>query len=94
MNYLKDDENKNFNWGFMKGKFSDILGEDLWSDITSMFPKHSPNTDMYRTDNEIVIVAEMPGVTSSDDISIRLKGLKLSMSGKIPYNYPEVEFEE
>lgn len=91
MKDLKDDANKNFNWGFMKGKFSDILGEDLWSDITSMFPKRSPNTDMYRTDNEIVIVAEMPGVISSDDISIRLKGLKLSMSGKIPYNYPVEE---
>ena len=91
MKDLKDDANKNFNWGFMKGKFSDILGEDLWSDITSIFPGRGPNTDMYRTDDEIVVVAEIPGVTSSDNISIRLKGLKLSISGKIPCNYPVEE---
>lgn len=91
MKDFNDDANKNFSWGFMKGKFSDILGEDLWSGINSIFPGRGPNTDMYRTDNEIVVVAEMPGVTSSDDISIRLKGLKLSMSGNIPYNYPVEE---
>lgn len=88
MSDFSNDANKNFNWGFMKGKFGEILGEDLWGEITNIFPKRGPNTDMYRTDNEIVIVAEIPGVTSSNDISIRLKGLKLSLSGKIPYNYP------
>lgn len=88
MKDLNNDANQNFNWGFMKDKFNDILGEDLWNEITNIFPRRGPNTDMYRTDSEIVIVAEMPGVTSSNDISIRLKGLKLSLSGKIPYNYP------
>jgi HSP20 family protein len=85
---LNNDANKNFNWGFMKGKFGEILGEDLWGEITNIFPKRGLNTDMYKTDTEIVIVAEIPGVTSSNDINIRLKGLKLSLSGKIPYNYP------
>lgn len=88
MKDLNEDVNNDFNWDFMKGKFNDIFGEDLWSDITNIFPRRGPNTDMYRTDNEIVIVTEMPGVTSSNVISIRLKGLKLSLSGKIPYNYP------
>lgn len=88
MEDFKDDTNNNFNWGFMKGKFSDILREDLWDEITSIFPRRGPNADMYRTDDEIVAVVEMPGVTSSEGISIRLKGLELSISGKVPCNYP------
>lgn len=88
MDDFKDYSNNNFGWGFMKGKLNDLLGEDLFDELTSIFPKRSPNADMYRTDEEIVAVIEMPGVTSSDGISIRLKGLKLSISGKIPCNYP------
>lgn len=72
----------------MKGKFNDLLGEDLLDEITSLFPKRGPNADMYKTSDEIVVVVEMPGVTSSEGISIRLKGLKLSISGKVPCNYP------
>lgn len=91
MKDLKDDENSNFNWSSLTGKFNDILGEDIWSEITSIFPKRTPNADMYKTDNDIVVVAEMPGVTSSDGINIRLKGLKLSISGEIPCSYPVEE---
>lgn len=91
MKDFSDDADKNFNFGFMKGKINDIFGEDLWSEITSIFPTRGPNTDMYKIDNEIVVISEIPGVTSSDDISIRLKGLKLSISGKTPYNYPVEE---
>ena len=87
MEDLEDDTNNNFSWGFMKGKFSDILGDDLLDEITSIFPKRTPNTDMYRTDDEIVVAVEMPGITSTEGISIRLKGLKLSISGEVPCNY-------
>lgn len=83
-----DGENNNINWGFITGKFNDMLGEDLWSEITSIFPKRGPNADMYRTDDEIVALVEMPGVTQAEGISIRLKGLKLFISGEIPCNYP------
>lgn len=93
MKNYNDDANKGFNWNFMQGKFKDILGEDFWQDINNVLPRRGPSVDMYRTDNEIVVVAELPGGYSTGDINIRLRGLKLYISGNVPYNYPIPEDE-
>jgi len=49
------------------------------------FPRTTqlPRIDMYETDNEIVVSAEIPGVESKDDIDVSITDNQLSLSGEI-----------
>jgi HSP20 family protein len=47
----------------------------------------TPAVDIYETDNELVLVADMPGV-DSDDLDIDLDDDTLSIVGKVKLNQP------
>jgi len=48
----------------------------------------TPAVDIYETDNELVLVADMPGV-DSEDLDIDLDDDTLSIVGKVKHNEPE-----
>lgn len=76
-----------FNWSDMPKDAQYYLGEDFWGEINRMIPKPGPCVDMYRTDNEVIVIVEVPGISSTDKISIRIKGFKLLIEGEIPWTY-------
>lgn len=73
-----------FSWSKLPEGAEDVLGKDFWNDIQQLFPKKGPLIDMYETENEGIILVEMPGVHSMNDIRIKQKGMNLVILGTIP----------
>lgn len=90
---MAEGKTKIFNWSDMPKEARNYLGEDFWREINRMIPRHGPAVDMYKTDKEVVVLAEMPGIKTSERISIKIKGLKLTISGEIPWTYPVAQQE-
>ena len=90
---MPDGKTKVFEWKGMHEKAQQILGEDFWHEINKMIPKQGPPIDMYKTEEQVVVVVEVPGLISQDKLAIRIKGMKLLISGEIPMTYPVMEVE-
>ena len=90
---MPDGKAKIFEWKGMPEKAQQILGEDFWFEINKMIPKQGPPIDVYKTEEQMVVVVEVPGLASADKLTIRIKGMKLLISGDIPMTYPAAEGE-
>lgn len=90
---MGSNKNKSFDWRDMNEKASKVLGDDFWDEINSVIPKRGPCIDVYQTSDEVVVVVEASGTVSPDDINVHMAGLKLILSGKIPWIYPVSEEE-
>lgn len=84
---------KVFDWNGIPEKAGQILGEDFWYEINRMMPKQGPPIDIYKTAEHVVVVMEVPGLASADKLSIRIRSMKLIISGEIPKAYPVPEEE-
>lgn len=69
------------------GEASEILGEEFWDVINDFLPLVSPRIDVVRTGKEMIIVAELPGIQSEEDLSIRIQGRLLMIAGEIKRPY-------
>lgn len=69
------------------GEASEFLGEEFWDVINDFLPLVSPRIDLVKTDKEMVIVAELPGIQSEEDLSIRMQGRLLIIEGEIKRPY-------
>ncbi|RBW69103.1 Hsp20/alpha crystallin family protein [Bacillus taeanensis] len=76
------------NWSRFSENIDQVLGEDFWNDLHHVIPKRGPSFDMYETKTEGVIIVELPGMTSMDNIQIRQNGTELILHGNIGYTYP------
>lgn len=70
-----------------------MLGDDFWSEINKVLPKHGPNIDTFRTENSFMVVMEAPGISSAEAVSIKIKNHRLLISGRIPWTYTVYENE-
>ena len=57
-------------WGGERGKLPSLLGERMWS----------PALDMYETDKDVVVKAELPGLKAKD-VDISVDGDMLTIKG-------------
>lgn len=85
---MTDGKIKIFDWRSMPEKAQQMLGEDFWSEINRMIPRQGPSVDMYKTEDRVTVVVEVPGLESPDKVVVKVKGLKLLISGEIPRTYP------
>ncbi len=69
------------------GEASEFLGEEFWDVINDFLPLVNPRIDIIRTDKEMTIVAELPGIQSEEDLSIRMQGRLLVIAGEIKRPY-------
>lgn len=79
---------KVFNWADMPKEAQYYLGEDFWGEINKMIPRHGPSIDVYKTGEDVVVIIEVPGISTPENVDIKLKGLKLTVKGEIPWTYP------
>jgi HSP20 family protein len=77
-----------FDWSHVQGKVGGVLSEKFWKELHQAFPRKGPDVDIYETDREGVIVVEIPGLSSPDDIQITLEPQNLIIQGEIPCGYP------
>lgn len=66
MQNYEDGKNKVFDWKGMPEKAQQILGEDFWYEINKMMPKQVPPIDIYKTEQQVVVILEVPGLESPD----------------------------
>jgi len=88
-----ENKSKIFSWSDMPKEAQNYLGEDFWGEINRMIPRPGPSVDIYRTDREVVVVIEAPGLKDPSLISIKIRGFKLLIEGEIPWSYPAAKEE-
>ncbi|MBO8128720.1 MAG: Hsp20/alpha crystallin family protein [Peptococcaceae bacterium] len=60
----------------------------MWDVIRPAWRENNtPRVDMHETENEIVAVAELPGVQSKDEIEVNVSKEALSIKGEIKRSY-------
>jgi HSP20 family protein len=87
----KDNKNPTQDWSNFHSDASQILGEEFWKDISELIPITGPRIDIYYTSTTVVVLVEVPGIQSPDQISIFLEGQLLVVEGEIPRLYPVSE---
>jgi len=78
-------------WKSLHRQAEDVLGEEFWQDIAGLVPNRGPRIDIYYTPAAVVVLAEIPALTSPEQIGIRLEGQTLVLEGDIPRPYPVTE---
>ncbi|MEW9699899.1 Hsp20/alpha crystallin family protein [Paenibacillus sp. SI8] len=74
-------------WKGLHAQSGDVLGPDFWQDIASIIPLTGPRVDMYETPQELVIVAEVPGLSSPEQIKLIFQDQRLLMRGTLVRPY-------
>ncbi|WP_276354382.1 Hsp20/alpha crystallin family protein [Cohnella caldifontis] len=69
----------------------EVLGEEFWQEMSELIPVAGPRIDMYHEPAAVVVLAELPGLLSPDQIGIRLEGQTLELEGELPCPYPVTE---
>lgn len=85
---MPDKKSKSFYWSNINEKAQKILGDEFWNEISHVLPRKGISIDMYESNNEVVVVGEVPGISSSSNVSIYLNGFILVIKGNIPWTYP------
>jgi len=81
--------NRDFDFGGMQEKLQRVLGEDFLIEINKFIPKKGPNIDMFETDDYVLVIVELPGLSPDNhNINIHIEGYKLLIVGEVPYSYP------
>ncbi|WKA48420.1 Hsp20/alpha crystallin family protein [Geobacillus zalihae] len=64
-----------------------LLGDDFWEVMSDVLPFVGPRVDVYRGDREVLVAAELPGLSSEQDVSVTLHGYTLVIEGQIVRDY-------
>lgn len=75
-------------WKTIQSHANKAIGEDFWNDIAGLIPKPGPRIDIYETDGEVVVVVELPGLSTLQAIRLNCNGQFLHLRGEIHHEYP------
>jgi len=73
--------NKNFNT-FQEAQ--KVLGEDFWDVLSDAYPLIGPRADILQSKEEMVVIMDIPGIRTQQDIKISLQDPYLVIQGEIP----------
>ena len=74
-------------WKGLSAQAGDVLGPEFWQDIASIIPLTGPRVDMYETPQELVVVAEVPGLSSPEQIQLSFRDQSLLIRGMLVRPY-------
>lgn len=66
----------------------EVMGEDFWREMGELIPNTGPRIDMYYTSTHVMVLAEVPGLHSPEQIAIFMEGQSLILEGETPCVYP------
>ena len=72
---------------------SEVLGDDFWDVISDVLPFIGPRIDIVRTSREVIVIAELAGLVSKEQISVHVQGMVLNIEGNIQRPYTEAPFQ-
>lgn len=73
-----------------------FLGDDFFQEHSSSRRPVTPDTDIYVTKHEVIVVVDLPGVENIHELKMMCRNNKLVLSGKLtsPYQaYEQVSLE-
>lgn len=74
-------------WKGLTAQAGDVLGPEFWQDIASIIPLTGPRIDMYETQQELVVVAEVPGLSAPEQIQLSFRDQSLLIRGHLVRPY-------
>lgn len=74
-------------WKGLTAQAGDVLGPEFWQDIASIIPLTGPRIDMYETPQELVVVAEVPGLSTPEQIQLSFRDQSLLIRGHLVRPY-------
>ncbi|MGR9048534.1 Hsp20/alpha crystallin family protein [Halobacillus faecis] len=84
-------KNGPINWEAFSENVEKVLGEDFWNDMHHVIPKRGPSYDFFETEDQAVLVIELPGLTKSDPVYLTQEGTSMIIRGEITPHYPVAE---
>lgn len=75
-------------WEAFSENVEKVLGEDFWNDMHHVIPKRGPSYDFFETEEQAVIVIELPGLTKDHPLHLTQEGTQIIVQGEILYPYP------
>ncbi|MDF2719495.1 MAG: hypothetical protein K0R28_6420 [Paenibacillus sp.] len=84
-------ETPNSFWKKLKSQSDRTLGDQFWNDISGLIPNSQPRTDVYLTDDRLIVVIELPGCKVEETVKLSVHKNTLHVKGDIPYRYPVEE---
>lgn len=81
-------KNNPLNWEAFSENVEKVLGEDFWNEMHHVIPKRGPAYDFFETDDQGVLVIELPGLTTKDSLLLTQEGTFLILKGEITPSYP------
>ncbi|GGA75632.1 Hsp20/alpha crystallin family protein [Ornithinibacillus halotolerans] len=70
-----------------KRNMDHFFGEDFWGQFEGILKPTIPQINLYQTDNEILCIASIPGLTDLDKIDIFVNYTQLELRGTIDIGY-------
>ncbi|ANA80099.1 molecular chaperone [Paenibacillus vortex V453] len=67
---------------------TEVLGDDFWSEMSELLPNSGPRIDVFHTSTTVVVLVELPGLESVEQIRLQLIGQTLELEGDLPCHYP------
>ncbi|WP_404332799.1 Hsp20/alpha crystallin family protein [Mesobacillus maritimus] len=68
-----------------------LLGDGFWDIMSDLFPLVGPRVDMYRDEKELIVVIELPGITSAEAVNLSIQSYTLIVEGHIERQYVQNE---
>jgi HSP20 family protein len=78
-------------WKGLQAQASEVLGAEFWQDMASLIPITGPRIDMYETAKQLVIIVEVPGLTSREQIGLSIHEFSLLIRGSLVRPYGVLE---
>jgi HSP20 family protein len=78
-------------WKSLQVQAGDVLGDEFWQEIAGILPPAGPRMDVYRTAAMVVVIVELPGLFSPEQIRLTLNGRQLNVEGELIRPYPVSE---
>lgn len=74
-------------WKTLRNQTRQAIGDQFWNDMARLLPFQGPRADMYGTNEELVVVIELPGLASIDKVSVSTNGKALQIKGELFCDY-------
>lgn len=78
---------------WLEKHISSLLGPNFWSEVIGDQHSDFNKMEVFQTADEVIVIAEIPGLEKESDVRISLKGITLFLEATIPVQNREAQFD-
>jgi HSP20 family protein len=80
-------------WKKLRTHTGESFNSSFWNDIWKLIPQQGPRVDVFETDRDIIILMELSGLSSVDQIKVSSNGKSLIIQGEITTEGPDEDVD-